>query len=103
MNFFVNRSYVQRYRKDGPAKEGGILLATFELNGSRFACSDSYIKHEWTFTPGISNWVDCKSDQEIENLYSKLSVNGNVIFPLDSYSFSPKFAFLKTDSGFLGN
>lgn len=100
MNFYVELfenskiTDIRRYGKDGPAKEGTILMARFELNGSQFACSDSYIKHEWTFTPGVSNWVDCKSVEEQEKLFAKLSENGEVILPLDDYGFSQRFAFV---------
>jgi len=105
MNFYVGLfenskiTDIQRYGKDGPAKEGTILMATFELNGSKFACSDSYIKHEWTFTPGVSNWVECKSDEELETLFARLSENGKVMMPLDNYGFSKKFAFVEDQFG----
>jgi len=101
MNFYVGLFEnskiidVQRYGKDGPAKEGTIMVARFELNGSQFACSDSYIKHEWTFTPGVSNFVECKSDDEIENFFAKLSENGKVMMPLNNYGFSQKFGFVE--------
>ncbi len=105
MNFYVGLfenskiTTIQRYGKDGPAKEGTIFMATFELNGSLFACSDSYIKHEWTFTPGVSNFVECKSDGEIENLFAKLSENGEVLMPLNNYGWSSKFAFVEDRFG----
>lgn len=105
MNFYIELFEnsriidIQRYGKEGPAKEGTIMMARFELNGSPFACSDSYIKHEWTFTPGVSNWVDCKSDDEIENLLLKLSENGNILMPLDNYGWSSKFAFVEDQFG----
>jgi len=105
MNFYIGLFEnsriidVQRYGKDGPAEEGTIMVARFELNGSKFMCSDSYIKHEWDFTPGVSNWVDCKSDEEIEKLFEKLSENGNAIFPLGSYGFSERFAFVEDRFG----
>jgi len=105
MNFYVGLFEnskiidVKRYGKDGPAKEGTIMVAKFELNGSQFACSDSYIKHNWTFTPGVSNWIECESDGEIENLFAKLSENGKVMMPLDDYGFSLKFAFVEDRFG----
>ena len=105
MNFYVrlfNNSRIidiKRWGKEESGKEGTIMLATFSLNGNLFMCSDSPPIHDWDFTPGVSNWVDCKSDEEIERLYSELSVDANVIFPLDSYSFSPKFAFLEDKFG----
>jgi predicted 3-demethylubiquinone-9 3-methyltransferase (glyoxalase superfamily) len=105
MNFYVGLfenskiTHIERYGKDGPAKEGSIMVATFELNGSKFACSDSYIKHEWTFTPGVSNWVECKTDDEIDRLFAKLTENGAALMPLDNYGFSTKFAFVEDRFG----
>ncbi|WP_298895168.1 VOC family protein [uncultured Psychroserpens sp.] len=105
MNFYVGLFEnsriidVQRYGKDGPAKEGTIMVATFELNGSKFMCSDSYIKHEWAFTPGVSNMVECKTNDEIEILFTKLSENGKALMPLDNYGWSTKFAFIEDQFG----
>lgn len=105
MNFYVSLFDnsrvidVQRYGKDGPAKEGTIMVATFELNGSKYMCSDSFIKHEWNFTPGVSNWVECTSEDELETFFSKLSENGKVMMPLDNYGFSQKFAFVEDRFG----
>ncbi len=105
MNFYVSLFEnsriidVQRYGEGGPAKPGTIMMAKFELNGSAFACSDSYTKHLWDFTPGVSNWVECRSDAEIENLLAKLSESGKVMMPLDNYGFSPKFAFVEDRFG----
>ncbi len=105
MNFYVELfenskiTEIQRHGSDGPAKEGSILFATFELNGSKFACSDSYIKHEWTFTPGVSNFVECETDDEIENLFEELSAGGQVMMPIDNYGWSQKFAFVEDRFG----
>lgn len=85
---------VQRHGKGGPAKEGTILMATFELNGKPFICSDSYVKHEWTFTPAISLYVECQSGPELERLFDKLSENGKVYMGLDNYGFSRKFGWV---------
>ncbi len=105
MNFYVglfdNSRIVdiQRYGKGGPAKEGTIMVARFELDGSKFACSDSYITHDWTFTPGVSILIDCTTEDEIEKLFAKLAVNGNVLMPLNNYGFSSKFAFVEDQFG----
>lgn len=105
MNFYISLFEnsriidIQRYGKDGPGIEGTIMVATFELNGSKFMCSDSYIKHDWMFTPGISNWVDCKTEEDIKNLYAKLSENGKTLMPLDNYGWSSKFAFIEDRFG----
>lgn len=90
---------IQRYGKDGPGKEGTIMRAIFELNAKQFICSDSFIQHDWTFTPAVSNWVECETEKEIENLFEKLSENGEVKMPLDNYGFSQKFGFIEDKFG----
>lgn len=75
------------------------MKATFELNGKEFICSDSFIKHDWNFTPAISNWVECKDENELKTLFSKLQENGNVMMPLDNYGFSQKFGWVADQFG----
>ncbi|WP_271405571.1 VOC family protein [Tenacibaculum soleae] len=105
MNFYVSLFdnskiiEVERYGKQGPAKEGTIMVAKFELNGRLFMCSDSYIKHKWNFTPGVSNFVECKTIVELEDLFTKLSKDGKVMMPLGDYGFSKKFGFLEDKFG----
>ncbi|WP_456866009.1 VOC family protein [Galbibacter sp. BG1] len=105
MNFYVELFdnskviNVERYGKNGPGLEGTIVKAIFELNGTPFICSDSFIKHEWSFTPAVSSWVECNTKEEIEHLYAKLSENGDVKMPLDSYGFSKQFAFVEDRFG----
>lgn len=105
MNFYIDLFdnskviEVQRYDKDGPGKEGTIIKAIFELNGKQFICSDSFIQHEWNFTPAISNWVECETVKGIEYLFEKLSENGDVKMPLDNYGFSKQFAFVEDRFG----
>ncbi|MFT3750228.1 MAG: VOC family protein [Agriterribacter sp.] len=90
---------VQRHGKGGPAKEGSILLARFELNGKQFLCSDSFTKHAWTFSPAISLFVECKTGDELKQLFDALSENGKVFMPLDNYGFSQKFGWVEDRFG----
>ncbi|MGO3707199.1 MAG: VOC family protein [Mesonia hippocampi] len=105
MNFYIDLFdnskviEVQRYDKNGPGKEGTIIKAIFELNGKQFICSDSFIQHEWDFTPAISNWVECETTKDIEYLFEKLSENGDVKMTLDNYGFSKQFAFVEDRFG----
>ena len=100
MNFYVSLFDnskiidVHRYGKGQPGKEGTIMMANFEPNGKQFICSDSFIKHDWTFTPAISNWVDCKTENEPNTLFSKLTENGSVMMPLNNCGFSQKFGWV---------
>lgn len=105
MNFYVglfdNSQIVdvQRWGKDAPGKEGTIMKATFELNGKEFICSDSPPIHNWTFTPAISNYVECEDEGELERLFSTLSENGEILMPLDNYGFSEKFGWVEDQFG----
>ena len=101
MSLFDNSKIVNldRWGKEGPGKEGTVMHATFTLNGSLFMCSDSPPIHEWGFTPAVSNFVECKSDEEIQNLYDKLSEGGKVMIPMGNYGWSTKFAYIEDRFG----
>jgi predicted 3-demethylubiquinone-9 3-methyltransferase (glyoxalase superfamily) len=105
MNFYIelfdNSKVVEvlRWGKEGPGKEGTIMHATFSLNGILYMCSDSPPIHEWDFSPAVSNYVECKSETELENLFAKLSENGEVMMPVDNYGFSQKFAWVADKFG----
>ncbi|MCT4640191.1 MAG: VOC family protein [Bacteroidales bacterium] len=105
MNFYVslfdNSKIVdiQRYQEGETEKVGTIKVARFLLNGSPFMCSDSYIKHDWSFTPAVSIFVDIDTEEQIVNAFEKLSEGGKVMMPLDNYGFSKKFAFVEDRFG----
>lgn len=105
MNFYISLFDnskvidVKRWGPGMPSKEGTIMYATFQLNGSLYMCSDSPAIHEWDFTPGVSNFVDCKDEAELEFLFEKLAENGKVLMPLDNYGFSQKFGFVNDRFG----
>ena len=85
---------IQRWGKEGPGKEGIIMHATFELFGIKLMYSDSPPVHNWDFTPAISNYVKCTSEEEVERLFSNFSENGQVAMPLDDYGFSRKLGWV---------
>ncbi|WP_285057551.1 VOC family protein [Pedobacter ginsengisoli] len=105
MNFYITLFSnskiidIRRYGKEGPGPEGSVMIARFELNGKEFICSDSFVKHNWDFTPAISNWVDCKDEDELQMLFSKLQEGGRVMMPLDNYGFSQKFGWVADQFG----
>jgi len=90
---------IKRWGEVGPGKEGTIMQATFTLNGKLFMCSDSPAIHEWDFTPAVSNFVECKNEEELNRLFTKLSENGKVMMPLNNYGFSQKFGFIEDQFG----
>jgi predicted 3-demethylubiquinone-9 3-methyltransferase (glyoxalase superfamily) len=90
---------VARYGPNEPGVEGTIQHATFALNGQVFMCMDSYIKHEFSFTPSMSLFIVCQTEAEIDRLYEKLSHGGQVLMELDRYPFSEKFAWVSDQFG----
>ena len=59
---------------EGPGAKGALLHATFHLHGQGFMAMDggSY----FTFAQGTSLFVDCESQEEVDDLWDKLSEGG---------------------------
>ena len=90
---------ISRYDENGPGKEGSVIHATFTLNGQEFMCIDSYVKHDFTFTPAMSLYVTCETEEEIETVFHKLAQDGAILMPLGAYPFSKKFGWLNDKYG----
>ncbi|HEX6969270.1 MAG TPA: VOC family protein [Micromonosporaceae bacterium] len=90
---------ISRYGADGPGAEGTVRHATFTLAGQRFMCIDSYVKHDFTFTPSMSLYVDCETEKEIDDLYAALVAGGKALMPLGTYGFSAKFGWVNDRFG----
>jgi predicted 3-demethylubiquinone-9 3-methyltransferase (glyoxalase superfamily) len=84
---------ITRYGKEGPGPEGSVVHAVFSLGGQHFMCIDSHVKHQFTFTPSISLFVECGDEEEIERLFAKLSEGGQIMMPLNNYGFSRRFGW----------
>ena len=100
MNFYVsifkNSAVVniKRYGAGETGAEGSVMSAKFSLNGREFMCMDSPVRHDFTFTPATSLFVDCGTACEIDHLFSRLSEGGQIFMPLGSYPFSERFAWI---------
>ncbi|KKZ92896.1 VOC family protein [Bacillus wiedmannii] len=90
---------ISRYDENGPGREGSVIHATFTLNGQEFMCIDSYVNHNFTFTPAMSLYVTCDTEEEIETAFNKLAQDGAVLMPLGAYPFSKKFGWLNDKYG----
>jgi len=88
-----------RYGANEAGQEGTIMQATFTLKGQVFMCIDSSIKHQFSFTPSISIFVTCNTEEELDNLYEKLNEGGQALMPLNDYGFSKKFGWLNDRFG----
>jgi predicted 3-demethylubiquinone-9 3-methyltransferase (glyoxalase superfamily) len=85
---------IVRYGAGGPGPEGSVMKASFSVGGQTLMCTDSFVKHAFTFTPAISFFVNCESEENIQRMVSSLSEGGSTLMPLGEYGFSRKFAWV---------
>jgi predicted 3-demethylubiquinone-9 3-methyltransferase (glyoxalase superfamily) len=90
---------IARYVPGEPGTEGTVKKAVFTLNNQEFICIDSNISHGFTFTPAMSLFVKCNTDNEVDHLYEELSEGGTVMMPLNTYPFSKKFGWVTDKYG----
>ncbi|MBA3679289.1 VOC family protein [Candidatus Saccharibacteria bacterium] len=57
----------------GPANEGSVMFADFQLNGQWLTAMDSGTTQDFTFNEAISLSVVCEDQAEINKLWAKLS------------------------------
>src|SRR5579859_6514936 len=65
---------VTRYGDAGPGLKGSAMSVTFQLEGQEFFALNGGPK--FTFTPAISFFVDCKTQEEVDELWERLSAGG---------------------------
>jgi predicted 3-demethylubiquinone-9 3-methyltransferase (glyoxalase superfamily) len=85
---------ISRYGKAASGAEGTVSRAKFTVAGQTLLCSDTTVKHAFTFSPATSLFVECKSRERMKLLVDKLSEDGKVFMPLDNYGFSKLFAWV---------
>lgn len=76
---------------------GSLLTVEFEIAGYKFVGLNG--GPVFKFTPAISFFVNCKTADEVQNLWDKLSVGGKTLMPLDSYFFSEKYGWVEDKFG----
>ena len=80
MNFYTaifknsKVSNVSRCGDAGPGPKGTVMSATFELEGQEFIALNG--GPMFTFSPAISFFVKCETQQEVDELWAKLSAGG---------------------------
>ncbi|WP_338874361.1 VOC family protein [Spirosoma sp. SC4-14] len=65
---------ISYYGEGTPAPAGSVMSVSFRLNGQEFIALNggSY----FSFSEGISLFVDCKTQQEVDDYWEKLSEGG---------------------------
>ena len=64
----------RRYGEAGPCEEGSLMTGTFELDGQEFMALNG--GPSFTFSQGLSLFVNCETQEEVDELWEKLSEGG---------------------------
>ena len=81
MNFYISIFKnskvvnVSRYGEGGPGPKGTVMSTIFQLEGQTFMALNG--GPVFTFTPAISLFVNCESQEEVDMLWKKLSTGGS--------------------------
>ncbi|WP_210490147.1 VOC family protein [Rufibacter aurantiacus] len=67
--------FVSRYGEAGPGPKGKVMTGTFILNGQEFMALNGGPTYE--FTPAISLFVNCDTQEEVDEFWEKLSEGGS--------------------------
>ena len=65
---------VSRYGEAGPGQAGTVMTATFTLNGQEFMALNG--GPHFKFTEAISFFVNCETQEEVDELWENLSEGG---------------------------
>ena len=85
---------IETWTQEQPGGEEGLIKqASFMLANQEYMASENRMDHKFSFTPAISIYVNCDNEDELNQLFEKLSEGGQVMMPLDNYGFSKKFGW----------
>ena len=76
VSIFKNSRIVSmaRYGDAGPGPKGSVMTAAFQLEGQDFVALNG--GPQYKFTPAISFVVSCETQEEVDELWEKLSAGG---------------------------
>lgn len=65
---------ITRYGDAGPGQKGKVMSATFQLDGQEFMALNGGLV--FSFSPAISFFVNCRTQEEVDEYWEKLSEDG---------------------------
>jgi predicted 3-demethylubiquinone-9 3-methyltransferase (glyoxalase superfamily) len=65
---------ITRYGEAGPGPKGSVMVASFELGGTKFTALNG--GPMFKFTEAISFVVDCETQEEVDDYWNRLSEGG---------------------------
>jgi predicted 3-demethylubiquinone-9 3-methyltransferase (glyoxalase superfamily) len=77
LSIFKNAKVVSimRYGDAGPGPKGDVMAATFQLDGQEFIALNG--GPHFKFNEAVSMFVNCESQEEVDDLWEKLSTGGS--------------------------
>jgi predicted 3-demethylubiquinone-9 3-methyltransferase (glyoxalase superfamily) len=73
-NFYVSVFKNSKVVSVSPGPNGKAMSATFQLDGQEFFALNG--GPQFTFSPAVSFFVNCETQQEVDELWEKLSAGG---------------------------
>ncbi len=73
--FYVSIFKNSKVLSVSPGPDGTVMAVTFQLDGQTFYALNGGPKYK--FTPAISIYVNCETQGEVDELWSKLSTGGS--------------------------
>ena len=67
----------RRYGEAGPGPKGSAMSVEFELDGQPFIALNG--GPQFAFTPAISFFVNCETQEEVDEFWEKLSAGGEKV------------------------
>jgi predicted 3-demethylubiquinone-9 3-methyltransferase (glyoxalase superfamily) len=83
MNFYVSvfknskLGTITRYGDAGPGPKGAVITGTFQIDGQNFYALNG--GPQFKFSSAISFFVNCETQQEVDELWEKLSAGGETM------------------------
>ena len=76
MGIFKNSKpgILRRWGESGPGKPGAVMTVSFELEGQQFMALNG--GPHFKFSPAISFFVNCETQEEVDHYWEKLSADG---------------------------
>lgn len=88
-----------RHGAEAGAAEGQVAAAMLVIGDLCIRCFDSPVKHAFTFTPAVSFFLDCTSEEELRAVAAALRDGGGVLMGIDNYGFSRLFTWINDRFG----
>jgi predicted 3-demethylubiquinone-9 3-methyltransferase (glyoxalase superfamily) len=85
MNFYVSVfkdaevNQVTHYSDDVPGPKGKVMSAVFTLRGQEFMVLNGGAIDGFTFSPATSFMVNCETQEDVDELWAKLSEGGKIM------------------------